>query len=479
MNGMHLAMIGETKLARVPVRAHIGVPGSQTAPERKDLPGLLNEYIARNTGPMVSRVGGSAILRIDGPLMNEVGWLYESMECLTHGAVSAALKAAAADASVHTVCLDLQCPGWGVEGSSDTIAALMAVKAAGKRLIAYIHDMAASGGMWMAALCDEVSVSPSGWAGSIGSIILTYDSSEAYAKMGVTPVVVASTPEKAMGYPGVAISDEWKARMQRVIDLHQADFVAAVVAGRGVDAQSVINLKAAMLAGPDAVAAKLADQIETPDAWLRRVGELQPKSQARGAAAPSQRAGIGARHNGSTRMDFDNLTVADLRANCGQLVREIEQAAVDRERAEVARTAALPAGYPDLKANFGGDAAFIVECQENAYTLAQAHTAYAAKLRADLAAAQKVAGEAANKLADMEKTRGADPIDTGAVGVKGGAVGGAANKHPFVARCEAIAAEKKITLGMAQIEARKQDPAGYQAYMADTTKAMQARRKLD
>lgn len=428
-------------------------------PGRDQLHASAEEYIRKATAPGVKRRGNAAILRLDGPLMCETDWLYEWGYCLTHEALAETLMSLEADRSVATVVLDMHCAGWGVSGSSQTKEALARFKASGKRLIAYGRDLIASGGVYMATYCSEVSLSPTAMMGSIGTLILGYDTSAAYAENGIRPVVIASDADKAVGYPGVAYTQTAIANLQRMVDVDSAEFFAAVAAARGISVEDIRAMKAGIFGAGDALALKLADRIESPEEFFSRIAALPPAGSSRsGARFPSNTSTGGNRQEKRMEIEFEKLTAADLRAKCGALIGEIEKSAADAAvKAEQARAAA-PATYGQLKEAFPGDAAFIVDCQDKGLSLGECHKAYAAKIRTELAAATARIGEL--EKAGQKKTEGEEPLTAG------GAAPAQTGKHPFHAAALALAAEKKIPLHQAIGQLAASDPKGYREFVA-------------
>lgn len=454
-----MAMMPGARLSLGPARARGGGSPADLTPA---LQRLVNEYAA----PSVRRVGTAAFVRVDGPVMIDPYWFYDSIECLTHQALSRSIDELAADPTVATIVLDLQCPGWGVEGSSDTLGAIARARRS-KRVAAFVHDCAASGGAWMAAACEEISATPTSWFGSIGSLIPLYDYSELFAKAGIEPKFAKDPDGKGGGYPGVPVTDEFLATLQEVVSQHAADFYAFVGAARGIAPEKVRALNAAMLTHRDALAAGLIDRVETLEQFERRVSALPPKTvtTAGQPAPPSNRK--------DRTMEFKDITIADLKAQRSDLC----EALAAEGASAAAREAGKPATYAQLKSAFAGDAEFIVEAQEKALTMEQAHAAYALRLRAQLADAGKRAADTEAKAADLEKKskgpgKAVEPVSFGAPTPGGGA------EHPFMAAVNTLrAADKNLTLHDAMARAQKADPAAHADYVKVEAEKMQARRK--
>ena len=417
--------------------------------------------------PSVRRAGGAAVITIDGPLMSDPNWLFEGLPALAHAAVARTFDAVAADKTVATAVVELQCPGWGSHGSSDTLDALARLRAA-KRTIAWVHDAAYSGGVWLACGCEEICATPTANLGHIGAIIYAVDASEAMARAGLKPVVVCDPERKGGGYPGVPYSAETTAALKRIVEQHAAEFFAAVASARGLTPEAVRAMNAAAFSAKDALAAGLVDRIETTEQFLTRVAALPARVTPSAAAPP-----VAANARKDTSMEYKDITLADLKAQRPDLVTGIaaEAGAAAEAKAEQDAAAALtaPATFTQLKALYGDDTAGIVKAQEGALTLAAARDAHVSALRARLAETEKKAGDLAARAADLEKRLGmkpgTDPVADGARAKSdNGSVGG---KHPFLAACEALVAEKKAAdLGAAMTIMARKEPGLHRDFIA-------------
>jgi signal peptide peptidase SppA len=405
-----------------------------------DLPPATGEWVRRVTAPAVTRQGAAAVVRLDGPLMNEPGFVSNWGLCITHEAFAAECGKLEQDASVSTVVLDMHCPGWGVFGSSQSINAVERLKAAGKRVVAYGRDLVASGGTWLAALCDEVVLSPTAMIGSIGTLAIVYDTSKMFEDMGVSPVVLASDPDKACGAAGVPITETWKQNQQRMVDEHSRDFFEAVSKGRGIPVASIAAMKAGMYGPRDAVAMKLADRVEDYDDFLAGVARV--KQSGRAAGAPVARKDMSM---------TESMNEAGLRAAHGPVIQSIESTARAAGKAEAQQeaeaSAKAPATFDQLLAAFGDkDMAFIAQCQKDKVTLAAAYGKRIGALEASVAAAEQKATAAETKLAEAQK--GKAPAQGGAAVPFNGQAAGEAVKD-FQDAVQAVMAKDKCNLAVA------------------------------
>ncbi len=261
--------------------------------ERQEGVRLSAEEIAERIGTRAQPAeapagGGVAVITIAGPIVPRAGMIDQtSSELRSVEGIQQEFRAAMADPAVAAVLLNIDSPG----GSSDLIPELGAeiFAARGRKpIVAVANTFAASAAYWLAAQADELLVTPSGEVGSIGVYAAHQDVSKAMADKGVkTSFITADIgPHKVDGNPFEPLSDRARADIQRKVDAIGAEFVAAVAKGRGVSEKTVLADfgKGNMLMAVEAVAAGMADGVETFDSVLARlVAEHAPPAAAENA----------------------------------------------------------------------------------------------------------------------------------------------------------------------------------------------------
>ncbi|GLS85416.1 multidrug transporter [Cypionkella aquatica] len=98
---------------------------------------------------------------------------------------------------------------------------------------AFVEDVAASGGYWLACAADQIWVDPSSIVGSIGVIFASFGFPELMAKQGVERRVVAAGTQKSFADPFLPQKPEDVERLKALqAPIHEA-FIAHVKARRG------------------------------------------------------------------------------------------------------------------------------------------------------------------------------------------------------------------------------------------------------
>ncbi len=131
---------------------------------------------------------------------------------------AALLRKARLDDKIKAVVLRIDSGGGSMFASEVIRAEVLALKAAGKPVIASMSSVAASGGYWIASAANEIWAAPSTITGSIGVFgsFMTFENS--MAKLGVYSDGVATT-EMA----GLSITRPLNAKMAQVIQLSVED----------------------------------------------------------------------------------------------------------------------------------------------------------------------------------------------------------------------------------------------------------------
>lgn len=402
-------------------------------------PGSLSPLLQRAVeyfAPEPVRHGAAAVLRIDGAVVMDNDWFHDSIVAVPALQLARKIREIAADASVSTLVLDLDCPGWSSSGSSDVVAAIDEARKT-KHVWAIAHDMACSGGMAIGACVERFCCTPTSILGSMGTLMLLYDTSAALAKAGIEPVVVAEpSDDKAAGYPGVAITDATRENLRGIVKDHH-DWYAAVLARRGITADTVRDLAAGVFAAKAAVEHGLADEIVPFDAFLAQAAAMPAKRSAAGTSPSVSSTARGGKP--AARKETTTMTLDDLKKDHPDLVSAIGDQAVKAAQA-------APADFKALNALYGEkDKAFVTECLEQERTLAQASKAWADKAEARALAAEQ-------ELADLK----AKSLSIGEDPVSANPKAGAAKTLEDAAR--AIMLEKKCTAAVAMFEAAKANP---------------------
>jgi signal peptide peptidase SppA len=206
--------------------------------------------------------GSIAVARIRGVLVKserEAQWYGGT----SYERIRQTVAAFGADGSARGMVFRMDTPGGAampVETAAADIFTLSRAAARGKPIWAFGEDgHIASAGVYLASQCNRVLVTPGAWIGSIGTILMVADYSKALEEFGIRVNIIKSTDTKDIGTPYRPMTEKDREILQAEVDTYEAQFVAALVRGYGVDKAAVRGWqKVRGFVGQDAVAAGLA-----------------------------------------------------------------------------------------------------------------------------------------------------------------------------------------------------------------------------
>ncbi|GHD69392.1 protease [Luteimonas padinae] len=152
---------------------------------------------------------------------------------------SALLRAAREDDEVKAVVLRVDSPGGEVFASEQIRREIVALKAAGKPVVASMGDLAASGGYWISMDADAIYADPSTITGSIGIFGMFPTIPRTLEKIGVRTDGVGTTSFAGAFDPTRPLQPEVGAVIQSVIDKGYRDFTGKVAAARGRSVEEI------------------------------------------------------------------------------------------------------------------------------------------------------------------------------------------------------------------------------------------------
>jgi len=212
------------------------------------------------------------VIRLAGVIASSGGLL--SGRSLSIDSVAPLIKRAFETRGAKAVALAINSPG-GSPVQSALIAQRIRLHAAEKNLpvIAFVEDVAASGGYWLACAADEIIVDPSSIVGSIGVISAGFGFQDLIARHGVERRVHTSGERKAMLDPFRPENPEDVERLKRLqAEIHEGfkDWVRQR-RGRLLKADEAVLFNGEFWTGKRGVELGLAD----------RLGELRATLQER------------------------------------------------------------------------------------------------------------------------------------------------------------------------------------------------------
>jgi len=181
----------------------------------------------------------------------------------------------AEDSSVKAIVLRIDSPGGGVVVSQEIYNAVKNARKEGKKVVASMGTVAASGGYYVAAAADRIVANPGTLTGSIGVKMEFANIEKLLEKIGVRGMVVKAGEYKDVGSPFREMSAQEKKLLQDVIDDVHSQFIKAVAEGRNMQEAEVRAIAdGRIFTGRQALDLKLVDQLGDLADSIKIAGEL-------------------------------------------------------------------------------------------------------------------------------------------------------------------------------------------------------------
>ena len=138
------------------------------------------------------------------------------------------------------IILYVNSPGGGVYESDELYLKLKEYKEkTGRTIWTYMASQACSGGYYISMATDKIYANRNTWTGSIGVIVSSTNVKGLYDKLGIKEIDITSGTNKAMGSPGLEMTEEHRKILQSLVDEAYEQFASIVAEGRKMDINKV------------------------------------------------------------------------------------------------------------------------------------------------------------------------------------------------------------------------------------------------
>ncbi|MBI4553653.1 MAG: signal peptide peptidase SppA [Candidatus Latescibacteria bacterium] len=146
------------------------------------------------------------------------------------------------DGSVPAIVVRIDSPGGEVAPTQEIFDEIRKTRKAGKKVVASMGGVAASGGYYIACAADSIVANPGTLTGSIGVIFELPNVEGLFKKLGVDWEVVKSGKYKDIGSLARELTDEERRLLQAVVDDVYVQFIDAIVQNRRLSRDQVMAL---------------------------------------------------------------------------------------------------------------------------------------------------------------------------------------------------------------------------------------------
>lgn len=254
---------------------------------------LAGKVTKKREAEIISAAGNVAVIPVFGTLAQRMDMMTDISGGTSYSGLQKSLHAALSDDNVKVVVLDIDRAGGTVPGADELASEMRRIRGGDKPIIAQVNSMAASAAYWIASSADEIVVTPSGRAGSIGVYTVHDDMSDFLRQKGVKRTYISAGKYKTEGNEAEALPDEARQFIQERVDRSYDRFVRSVAAGRGVSISRVQEGfgQGRVFFAEELIDRGMADRIATMDETLARFGAVvEPEPIRRIKAANAARA---------------------------------------------------------------------------------------------------------------------------------------------------------------------------------------------
>ena len=206
-----------------------------------------------------------AVIPIEGEIM-------EARETLD------ALKRHADNSTVKAIVIRINSPGGAIAPSQEIYSAIRRTRADSKKpIVASMDSVAASGGYYIAAACDQIVANPGTITGSIGVILQWFNTKELIQWAKLKPETITSGEMKDAGSPFRELSDAERQYFQGIVTQLHTQFVRDVAQGRSAKLKTDEVARLAdgrIFTGEQALQLKLVDELGSIDDAVRTAGRM-------------------------------------------------------------------------------------------------------------------------------------------------------------------------------------------------------------
>ncbi len=149
------------------------------------------------------------------------------------------IESADKNPSVKAILIEINSPGGSPVASAEIAGA---IKSAKKPTVAWIGEVGASGGYWVASAADKVVAHPMSLTGSIGAYSMVIEAEGLMEKLGLSQETIKSGEFKDMGTPFRNMTDAERALFQETVLEIKKQFVDTVARNRNLSREAVMKI---------------------------------------------------------------------------------------------------------------------------------------------------------------------------------------------------------------------------------------------
>ncbi len=143
---------------------------------------------------------------------------------------------------VKSLVIRIDSPGGAVGPTQEIYEEVQRFRRTGRKVVASLGSVAASGGYYIAAAADKIYSNPGTITGSIGVVMIVPNAEKLVDALGLRFSIIKSAPHKDLGSPLRKMSQADRKILQRLIDDTYGQFVRAVSEGRKIPMAKALQI---------------------------------------------------------------------------------------------------------------------------------------------------------------------------------------------------------------------------------------------
>ncbi len=223
---------------------------------------LLQQLALNGAGPAGSAGKLVGLLRINGGI-------YDATEAIE------VLGKLRRDKRVKALLVRIDSPGGTVAPTQEIFEEINRFRATGRKVVASLGSVAASGGYYIALSADKIYANPGTITGSIGVVMVLPNAENVIKNLGLKINVIKSAPHKDLGSPLRSLVPRERDILQRLVDDTYGQFLRAVASRRKLSMKEAKRLgDGSIFSGERAKSVGLVDELGTRHDAVLEAGRL-------------------------------------------------------------------------------------------------------------------------------------------------------------------------------------------------------------
>ncbi|WP_457554443.1 signal peptide peptidase SppA [Candidatus Pyrohabitans sp.] len=235
---------------------------------------LLSAYVISKPGDGIITGDRVAVIKVSGVISMDSGEGAFAYEATTPEGFKAQLDRALSDSSVKAILIEINSPGGSVVASEAIAEAIKEAKQK-KPVVAWLGEIATSGGYYVASASSYIVADPGTITGSIGVISVFPEYSRLLKKLGINMTVIKAGEYKDFSTGYRPLTEEERRMVEEIIYDFYEQFIAEVAQNRNLSVEHVRSIaEGRIYSAKRASELGLVDEVGTRRVAIRKAAEL-------------------------------------------------------------------------------------------------------------------------------------------------------------------------------------------------------------